>query len=113
LYLSWIAGKIPGLARLLGTIQLLSSLLYNPAIRMLEWCVSIVPLRLDTRLRNLGEIHLIIDGTKIGFDLQLLMDCITFRKRTIPLTWIFIKQIKGDNGSETHRSTGLSVQADP
>jgi len=101
-YLSRIAGKIPGPARLLSTSRRLSRLLDNPAIRVREWYEPIARMWLETQFQNLGEIRLIVDGTKIGFGHQLLMVCLTYRKRTIPIAWTWIRQIKGHSGSEKH-----------
>jgi len=71
--LSRIAGKIPGPAKLLSTTRRLSRLLDNPAIRVREWYEPIARGWLETQLRNLGEIRLIVDGTKVGFGHQLLI----------------------------------------
>ena len=100
-YLNRIAGKIPG-ARLLSTTRRLSRLLDNLAIRVREWFEPIVRMWLETQIRNLGEIRLIVDGTKIGFGHQLLMASLTYRKRTIPLAWTWVRQIKGHSRSEKH-----------
>jgi hypothetical protein len=101
-YLSRIAGKIPGPAKLLSTTRRLSRLLDNPAIRVREWYEPIAREWLETQFRNLGEIRLIVDGTKIGFGHQLLMVCLTYRKRTIPIAWTWIRQIKGHSGGGKH-----------
>jgi hypothetical protein len=68
--LSRVAGKIPGPAKLLSATRRLSRLLDNPAIRVREWYAPIAREWLETQLRLLGEIHLIVDGTKIGFGHQ-------------------------------------------
>jgi hypothetical protein len=71
--MSRIAGKIPGPAKLVSTTRRLSRLLKNPAIRVREWYEPIAPKWLETQFHNLGEIHLAVDGTKIGFGHQLLI----------------------------------------
>lgn len=83
--LSRIAGKIPGTAKLLSTTRRMSRLLDNPAIRVREWYEPIARLWLETQFRNLGEIRLIVDGTKIGFGHQLLIVSLAYRKRAIPI----------------------------
>ena len=98
--LSRIAGKIPGPARLLSTTRRLSRLLDNPAIRVREWYEPIAREWLETQFRNLGEIRLIVDGTKIGCGHQLLMVCLTYRKRAIPIVWTWVKQVRGRSGGE-------------
>jgi hypothetical protein len=67
----------------------------NPAIRVREWYAPIARQWLDTQLRHLGGIRLIVDGTKIGFGHQLLIVCLAYRKRAIPLVWTWVKSVKG------------------
>jgi hypothetical protein len=43
---------------------------------------------------------LIVDGTKIGCGHQLLMVCLTYRKRAIPIVWTWVKQVRGHSGGE-------------
>jgi len=93
--LSRIAGKIPGPAKLLSMTRRLSRLLDNPAIRVREWYEPIAREWLENQFRHLGEIHLIVDGTKIGFGHQLLIVCLAYRKRAIPIAWTWVKHVKG------------------
>ena len=97
--LSRIAGKIPGLAKLLSTTRRLSRLLDNPAIRVREWYEPIAREWLETQFRHLGEIRLIVDGTKIGFGHQLLIVCLAYRKRAIPIAWTWVKHVKGHSSA--------------
>ena len=100
--LSRIAGKIPGSAKLLSTTRRLSRLLDNPAIRVREWYKPIARNWLETQLRNLGEIRLIVDGTKIGFGHQLLIVCLAYRKRAIPIAWTWVKHVRGHSSATKH-----------
>jgi hypothetical protein len=97
--MSRIAGKIPGPAKLLSTTRRLSRLLDNPAIRVREWYEPIAREWLDTQYRHLGEIRLIVDGTKIGFGHQLLIVCLAYRKRAIPIAWTWVKHVKGHSSA--------------
>ena len=94
-YLSRIAGKVPGTAKLLSTVRRLSRLLENPAIRVREWYAPVARQWLAAQFRHLGEIRLIVDGTKMGFTHQLLIVCIAYRRRSIPITWTWVKHVKG------------------
>jgi hypothetical protein len=94
-YLSRIAGKIPGTAKLLSTVRRLSRLLDNANIRVREWYAPIARQWLEAQFRHLGEIRLIVDGTKIGFRHQLLIVCLAYRKRAIPIAWTWVKHVKG------------------
>src|SRR4030067_2049888 len=70
-YLSRIAGKVPGPAKLLSMTRRLSRLLANPAIRVREWYEPIAREWLGRQFRHLGGMRLIVGGTKIGFGRQL------------------------------------------
>jgi hypothetical protein len=98
-YLSRIAGKVPGSAKLVSTTRRLSRLLANPAIRVREWYAPIAREWLEAQLHHLGEIRLIVDGTKIGFGHQLLIVCIAYRKRSIPIAWTWVKYVKGHSSA--------------
>ena len=56
---------------------------------------------------GLGEIHLIVDRTKIGSGHQLLMVAMTYRKRAIPIAWTWVKQVRGH--SVCRQAIGFSV----
>src|SRR4030065_247895 len=98
-YLSRIAGKVPGPAKLLSMTRRLSRLLANPAICVREWYEPIAREWLERQFRNVGEIHLIVDGTKIGCGHQLLIVSLAYRKRAIPIVWTWVKQIKGHSSA--------------
>ena len=51
------------------------------------------------QFRNLGEIRLIINGTKIGFGHQLLIVCMPYRKRAIPIAWTWVKHVRGQSNT--------------
>ena len=93
--MSRVAGKIPGTAKLLSTTRRLSRLLSNSAIRVREWYEPIACEWLRAQNRNLGEIRLIVDGTKIGCRHQLLIVGLAYRKRAIPIAWTWVKHVKG------------------
>jgi hypothetical protein len=97
--LSRIAGKVPGPAKLLSTTRRLSRLLDNPAIRVREWYEPIARMWLEAQFRNLGEIRLIVDGTKIGFGHQLLIVSLAYRKRAIPIARTWVKHLRGHSSA--------------
>jgi hypothetical protein len=93
--LSRVAGKIPGNAKLTSTTRRLSRLLDNPAIRVRSWYEPIARQWLEAQFRHIEEIRLIFDGTKIGFGHQLLIVCLAYRKRAIPIAWTWVKHVRG------------------
>jgi hypothetical protein len=93
--MSRVACKIPGEAKLTSATRRLSRLLDNPAIRVRAWYEPIARQWLEAQFRCSGEIRLIIDGTKIGFGHQLLIVCLAYRKRSIPIAWTWVKHVRG------------------
>ena len=98
--LSKIAGKIPGQAKLLSTVRRLERFLDNPAVRVREWYEPIAKEWLTQQAAIVGEIHLIVDGTKVGFGHQLLMISLAYRKRAIPIAWTWVKHVRGHSTSD-------------
>lgn len=94
-YLSRIAGKIPGKAKLQSTIKRLDRFLDNSAIRVRAWYKPIAVEWLEKQFASLGEIHLIVDGSKVGFGHQLLIISMAYRKRAIPIAWTWVHHVRG------------------
>ena len=97
--LSRIAGKIPGEAKLLSTVRRLGRFLSNPAIRVRDWYEPIARDWLAAQYRHVGEIRLIVDGTKIGNKHQLLIVCLAYRKRAIPIAWTWVPHVRGHSSA--------------
>jgi len=98
-HLSKVANEIPGPAKLLSTTKRLCRFLDNPAIHVREWYEPIARRWLQTQWRCLGEIRLIVDGTKIGSGHQLLMVALAYRKRAIPIAWTWVKHKRGHSSA--------------
>ena len=94
-YLSRIAGKIPGQSKLPSVIRRLARFLDNPAIRVRQWYEPVARQWLSAQLIKIGEIRLIVDGTKVGFAHQLLMVSLAYRRRSIPISWTWVKHVRG------------------
>jgi hypothetical protein len=94
-YLSRIAGKIPGQAKLPSVVRRLARLLDNPAIQVREWYEPFARQWLAAQYKAIGEINLIVDGTKVGFAHQLLIVALAYRKRTIPIAWTWVRHVRG------------------
>jgi hypothetical protein len=103
--LSQVASKIPGQAQNLSTVRRLSRFLDNPAIQVREWYEPIARQWLAAQYSWIGEIRLIVDGTKVGFGHQLLMVSLAYRRRAIPIAWTWVKQVRGH--SSGHQQLAL------
>jgi len=93
--LSQIASKVPGNAKNLSTVRRLSRFLDNPAIQVRDWYEAIARQWLKAQFAWLGEVRLIVDGTKVGFGHQLLMVSLAYRHRAIPIAWTWVKHVRG------------------
>lgn len=97
--LSQIAGKVLGQAKNVSTIRRLSRFLDNSAIQVRDWYEPIAREWLEAQFTWLGEIRLIVDGTKVGFGHQLLMVSLAYRHRAIPIAWTWVKHVRGHSTS--------------
>jgi len=98
-HLGDIASKIPGRAKELSIVRRLSRFLANPAVRVREWYAPVASNLLQSMAQTVGEIRLIADGTKVGFDHQLLIVAIAYRRRALPIAWTWIRCAKGHSSS--------------
>lgn len=93
--LSHIAGKIPGQAKRTSVTRRLSRLVANPAIWVREWYAPIARAWLAAQVHHVGEVRLIVDSTTVGFGHRLLIVCLAYRRRAIPLAWTWVKHTRG------------------
>lgn len=98
-HLSDIASKIPGRAKELSIVRRLSRFLSNPAVRVREWYAPVARNLLQSMAQTVGEIRLIADGTKVGFNHQLLIIAIAYRRRALPIAWTWIRCAKGHSSA--------------
>jgi hypothetical protein len=99
-HLSKIAGQVLGAAKNESTIKRLSRFLANPAIDVRSWYKPIAKAWLQSQFERVGEIRLIVDGTKVGYAHQLLMVSLTYRRRAVPVAWTWAKQVRGHSSAK-------------
>jgi len=98
--LSKIAGKVIGSAKNVSTVRRLSRFLANPAIDVRSWYKPIAKAWLQSQFERVGEIRLIVDGTKVGFGHQLLMISLAYRSRAVPIAWTWVKHVRGHSSGK-------------
>jgi len=104
-HLSKIANKIPAAkATLPSVVRRLSRLVDNASIRVREWYEPLARRLLECQARKLGEVRLIVDGSKVGFKHRLLMVGLAYRKRAIPIAWSWVRSKKGHSSSYKQRA---------
>ncbi len=92
-HLSRIASKLPGEAFLPSITRRLDRFLENSAVRVRDWYEPVVKQLLAQRAGR--RLRLMVDGTKVGFGHQLLVVTLSYRKRAIPLVWLWVRSTRG------------------
>jgi len=98
--LSKIAGKVISTAKNVSTVRRISRFLANPAVDVRSWYRSTAKAWLQSQFQQVGEIRLIVDGTKIGFGHQLLMVSLAYRRRAIPIAWSWVRHVCGHSSGK-------------
>jgi Transposase DDE domain len=98
--LSKVAGQVIGSAKNVSTVRRLSRFLANGAIDVRSWYKPIAKTWLQSQFERVGEIRLIMDGTKVGFGHQLLMVSLAYRHRAVPIAWAWLQQVRGHSSAK-------------
>ena len=98
--LSQIAGKVMSTAKNVSTVRRLSRFLASPAVDVRSWYRSTAKAWLLSQFQQVGEIRLIVDGTKIGFGHQLLMVSLAYRRRAVPMAWSWVRHVRGHSSAK-------------
>ena len=96
-HLSKVASKIPGQAMLVSVTRRLDRLLKCSAFRVREWYEPTVKGLLAQRVGQ--EYRLLVDGSKVGFGHQFLVVTLAYRRRAIPLVWMWVRCSRGHSSS--------------
>ena len=96
-HLSKVASKIPGKARLVSVTRRLDRFLESPAFRVRDWYEPIAKRLLAQRAGQ--EYRLLVDGSKVGFGHQFLVVALAYRRRAIPLVWMWVRSSRGHSTS--------------
>lgn len=96
-HLSKIASKIPGKATLVSVTRRLDRFLECGAFRVREWYEPTVIRLLEQRAGQ--ECRLLVDGSKVGFGHQFLVVALAYRRRAIPLVWMWVRYSRGHSTS--------------
>jgi hypothetical protein len=102
--LSRIAGTVIGAAKNVSRVRRLSRFLANSAIDVRSWYRPIAKAWLQLQFERVGEIRLIVDGTKVGFAHQLLMVSLAYRCRAVPIAWSWVKHVRGHSSAKQQMS---------
>lgn len=98
-HLSKVATKVVSLATLPSGTRRLSRFLDNPAVHVRDWYEPIARGLLESAAQTVGEIRLIADASQVGFQHQLLVIALAYRRRAIPLVWTWVCASKGHSSA--------------
>lgn len=96
---SKIANKIPGHAKRVSRTRRLSRFLNNGRVRVRPWYYPVATHLLKEAART-GEVRLIIDGTKVAQNHQLLMVALAYRRRALPIAWTWVRSSRGHSSEQ-------------
>lgn len=96
-HLSRIASKLPGGAFLVSATRRIDRFLENAAVRVRDWYEPVVKQLLAQRAGQ--QLCLMVDGSKVGFGHQLLVVALAYRKRAIPLVWMWVRSTRGHSSA--------------
>ena len=97
--LSKIAGKVISGAKNVSTVRRLSRFLASSAVDVRSWYRSTAKSWLTFQAQQVGELRLIVDGTKVGFGHQLLMVSLAYRRRAVPIAWSWVRHARGHSSA--------------
>ncbi len=98
--LSRVASQVIGDAKNVSTVRRISRFLANKSIDVRSWYRPVAKAWLESQFERVGEIRLIVDSTKVGFAHQLLMVSLAYRRRAVPIAWIWVKHVRGHSSGE-------------
>ena len=98
-----VARKTPIRAQKLSVVKRFTRFLNNPAVRVREWYHPFAELLLRSAT-NAGQVHLIIDATKVAFGFRLVMVSLAYGRRSLPIAWTWAR------GSRGHSTTATQVK---
>ena len=82
-----VASKLPGDARRTSAMRRLERFVANTHIRVCAWYEPVIQTILSAQA--VGEYRLVVDGSKVGPWHQLLLGSLAYRRRTIPIAWMW------------------------
>jgi len=101
-HLSRIGAKIPFPISLRAITARLTRFLQNGAFRVRRWYRPLAEALLRQAAAQ-GVVRLIVDGSKVSAQHQLLLVSLAYRKRALPIAWTWVSGARGHSAAVTQR----------
>src|SRR3972149_10923761 len=101
--LNLVARKTPGRAKKLSIVKRFQRFLDNGAVRVRPWYQPFAQ-SLLAAAASAGQVHLIMDTSKVAFGFRLVMVSVAYHHRSLPLAWTWAK------GSRGHTTTATQIK---
>lgn len=89
-----IAAHVPVAAKKMSIVRRFERFLSNRAVRVREWYEPIAR-EIIAAASVAGQIHLVLDTTKVSAHHRLLMVGVAYRRRVLPLAWTWVLTSRG------------------
>lgn len=96
---SKISNKIPGQAKKPSKAARFHRWLKNKAVRPRCWYEPVAKSLMNQVAASGHPIRLIVDGTRIGSNHQLLMVALAYRRRALPIAWTWVRKRRGHSSA--------------
>ena len=102
-HLNLIARKLPIRAKKLSIVKRLTRFLANTNVNVRQWYHPTANWLLRSA-SNVGQVHLIIDSTKVSGYYRKVMVSVAYRRRSLPIAWFWV------SGSRGHCTTKAQIE---
>lgn len=92
------AAHVPVAAKKMSIVRRLERFLDNGAVRVRAWYEPVAR-RIIAAASAVGEIHLVLDTTKVSAHHRLLMVGVAYRRRVLPLAWTWVRHQRGHSST--------------
>jgi hypothetical protein len=95
-----LGNKVGGQAKKLSKAERLRRWLNNKHVRVRDWYEPVARQLIQQAIASGRPLRLIVDGTRIGSQHQLLLVAIAFRRRALPLAWTWVRCRRGHSSAD-------------
>ena len=99
IHLSRVALHLPLPIQKASVERRLSRFLHNRAVRVAVWYEPVARQLVAQAVATLGDVRLVLDTTPVHHRAQVVIVSLAFRRRALPLAWIWVNKGRGHSSS--------------